>query len=204
MIWFSETFLFFLLPPLWCRCSSVPLASVLAFPPEHPAWPSVLPACPSSLFESCLIPESLQGPDNTFGEGRSQEHVSVWVFGVVGSCSFEADCWGEGGIVCAPASPTGCLQGSEWSVSIRKLSFRGVWVCVSRKGQLRTKSVTHYLKGPDKVPVLFATRLVENKPFIWPHTHCFSLLLPVTMCIVLHSKNKKLTCWKGCCTMVKR
>lgn len=48
--------------------------------------------------------------------------------------------------MCTPAALAGCLQGSEWSASIRKLSF-SVCVCVSvsRKGQLRTKSVTHNL-----------------------------------------------------------
>lgn len=44
-------------------------------------------------------------------------------------CS-EAESEAEGEIACAPASLAGCLQGSEWNVSIRKLSFAGVFVQV--------------------------------------------------------------------------
>lgn len=50
--------------------------------------------------------------------------MNVWS---LGSCSFEAD-RREGEIMCAPACLTGCLQGSEWNVSIRKLSISGVFV----------------------------------------------------------------------------
>lgn len=45
-----------------------------------------------------------------------------------------------------------------------------VCVSISRKGQLRTKSVTHNLQGPEMVTVLFATCLVENNTYTSP-TH---------------------------------
>lgn len=50
-----------------------------------------------------------------------------------------------------------------------------VCVSVSRKGQFRTKSVTHNLQGPETVPFLFATCLVENNTYTLPHTHSVSL-----------------------------
>lgn len=53
-----------------------------------------------------------------------------------------------------------------------------VCVSVSRKGQCRTKPLTHNLRGPGAVPVLFATCLEENNTYTHPHhTFCFSLLL---------------------------
>ena len=42
----------------------------------------------------------------------------------------EADHGEEAEIVRAPAGLAGCLQGSEWNISIRKLSFSGVFVRV--------------------------------------------------------------------------
>lgn len=71
-------------------------------------------------------------------------------------CS-EAESEAEGEIACAPASLAGCLQGSEWNVSIR------------RKGQFRTKSVTHISKTPRWCQSCLKT------------THT----LPVTLCFLL-------------------
>ena len=98
-------------------------------------------------------------------------------------------------IVHAPVSLAGCLQGSECRVSIRKLSFS-----VSRKGQLRTKSVTQI------VPVLFATCLVENNTNTTTHTHsvslCLSLLLSLWPSVVhypvKYSNKTKLTTAETC------
>ena len=49
------------------------------------------------------------------------------VFGVVGTSS-EEGCGAEGEAVRAPASLAGCLQGSEWNVSIRKQSSGGMFM----------------------------------------------------------------------------
>lgn len=47
-----------------------------------------------------------------------------------------------------------------------------VCLFVSRKRQLRTKSLTHNLRGPEMVPVLFATCVTENNTYTHPpHTH---------------------------------
>lgn len=120
----------------------------------------------------------------------------MFAFGVAVGSS-EADCGEEVEIVCTPAALAGCLQGSEWSASIRKLSF-SVCVCVSvsRKGQLRTKSVTHNLRGHDMVPVLFATYLVKNNTYTFSsQTHALSRCSfsdPMWL-TVKHGNNTKLT-----------
>lgn len=67
-------------------------------------------------------------------------------------------------------------------------------VSVSRRGQLRTKSVTHNLRGPEMVPVLFATCLVKNNTYtLPPHTHSVSLSCDTMWFTVKHSNNTKLT-----------
>ena len=49
---------------------------------------------------------------------------------------------------------------------------------VSRKRQLRSKPLTHNLRGPEMVPVLFATCVRENKTYTPPpHTFCLSVFL---------------------------
>lgn len=57
-------------------------------------------------------------------------------------------------------------------------------VSVSRKGQFRTKSVTHNLRGRDMVLVLFTKYLVKNNTYTFSsQTHAHSLSAPsMTLC----------------------
>lgn len=52
-----------------------------------------------------------------------------------------------------------------------------VCVSVSRKGQIRTKSLTHTLRGNELVPYLFACNLLRTTHRAATHTFCCSMLL---------------------------
>lgn len=52
-----------------------------------------------------------------------------------------------------------------------------VCVSVSRKGQIRTKSLTHNLRGNELVPYLFAHNLLRTTHRAATHTFCCSILL---------------------------
>lgn len=59
------------------------------------------------------------------------EQLHVGLFGLV-ETYFESDCDEELWLMRAPASLAGCLQGSEWNISIRKLSLLFVWAFQGR------------------------------------------------------------------------
>lgn len=59
-------------------------------------------------------------------------------------------------------------------------------VSESRKEQFRTKSVTHNLRGPEMVPLLFATCHVDNT-----HTYFISVCCSFSDCAVKQSNNTK-------------
>lgn len=52
-----------------------------------------------------------------------------------------------------------------------------VCVSVSREGQIRTKSLTHNLRGNELVPYLFAHNLLRITDRAATHTFCCSMLL---------------------------
>lgn len=84
---------------------------------------------------------------------------------------------GEGEIVCAPASLAGCLQGSEWNVSIRKLSFSGVFVWVFEgRGSLGQSLWRTISKAPRWCQSCLQHALLKTAQTL-PHTHTHSFSL---------------------------
>lgn len=70
-----------------------------------------------------------------------------------------------------------------------------VCVSVSRKGQWRTKSVTHDLHGLEMVPVLFATCFVKTNTYIPTQTHSVPLCSSFSGYVVKDNKHYKTNHW---------